>query len=419
MRVRNLLFIPVLLAVAGGAYLWSQRDSVAEKLLKDQLAELSIPVESLTVTSFTTRRMELADVKLGEGGALHAERATIDFHYDWSTRKLGPFDAIFEGVELRGQVQDGEILLGGIEKAWSEALVTPNSKAIAVELNGALKLSRDKEAHYTAELSDGLLTLKQDQKNMLLPLQLTASGEGDLSNFNAQGKFHDARKRVKGSFDATYDITKKQGHITWKTDPMRFSEGALTFAQLSPAFAEGVTTISSRLSLSGVVNLQPDKWTVTPKIIVLELPVDTLLASALGEGTKVKGTVKGQVPIRISKGGNWRLEKSRLINIGPMNIAVDPTATGTAMDAHPQAELVKSALSNLEVETLTLDVASIDDKGGVKLDWHFIGRNPDVMGGKPVDLTLAVTMNLRDMWRSMQEVKRATREAEKQLLRKH
>ncbi len=416
--VRIILLCILVAAIGGGAYLWLNRDSVAENVIKGELARLGIPVESLTVTAISPRSMTLTDLKLGEGRALHVNTATLNFAYDWSSRQLGAFDATLEGVELRAQIENGQVLIGGIEKAWSQTLTTATGKAIAMALNGTVKLNRDAAGHYTASLNDGLLTLIQNQKNMLLPLNVDATAEGNLSKLSAQGNFHDARKRVNGKFRANYAVTEKTGKITWETQPMRFSEKGFTFAQLSPGFAAGVATVASKLSVSGVVNLKPDQWTVTPKITVLELPVDTLLASVLGDKAVVNGSVKGSVPIRISKGGTWRIEKSQLINIGPMNVKVNPETAGAAIETHPQAELVKTALSNLEVQKLTLDVASTDNKGGVKLDWHFVGRNPDLMGGKPVDLTLAVTLNLQDMWNSVQEVKRATREAEKQLLRK-
>lgn len=419
MRPLKTILLCLVLLIAGGVlYLWQSKDSLAERVIKAELIKLGIPVESLTVTAVSTRSITLSDLALGEGGALHAKTATLNFNYDWTSRQLGAFDATIDGAELRAQIEDGQLLIGGIEKAWGSALTTASNKAIAVSLNGTLHLARDKAGHFEATLGDGLLTLIQNQKNMLLPLQVEAKGEGDLSKLTAQGNFHDARNRVKGSFDADYAVSGKTGTITWKTDSMRFSDKGFTFAQFSPGFADGVATVASKLAVSGVVNLKPGQWTVIPKITVLELPVDTLLASVLGDKAVVNGSVKGAVPIRIMKGGTWRIEKSRLINIGPMGIKMDPTAKGTALDAHPQAELVKSALSNLEVQKLTLDVQSTDNKGGVKLDWHFLGRNPELMGGKPVDFTLAVTMNVSDMWHSLQEVKRATRDAEQKLLRK-
>lgn len=413
--LRNILILLLCGVLAAGGYLWLQRNAVAERFIRNELARRNIPVTAITVSSISTKSIHLSNLELGEGGALRADSAELNFAYSWQDRQLGALDATLQGVEVRAQVQDGEVLLGGIEKAWSTALITLNRTAIALALDGDLKFARDAAGAFTADLQNGKLSLVQSQKNLLLPLQVDASASGDTTKFTAQGNFHDARKTVNGTFNANYALDKKTGTITWNTQPMQFATNGFTFAQLSPGFADGVATIASKLAVSGKVDLKPNQWTVTPKITILELPVDTLLASVFGEGAVVQGKVKGAVPIRLSKGGAWRIEKSRLINIGPMLVRVNPATAGQALDAHPQADLVKSALSNLQVETLTLDISSTDSKGGVKLDWHFIGRNPDLLGGKPVDLTLAVTLNVEQMWRSLQEVKRATGKAERLL----
>lgn len=413
-----LLTILVLLAAVAG-FAWLKASALAEYAIRDLLAKQNIPVESLRVVGLSTRSITLADLALGEGGAVRAKQAVVTFDYDWTARTLGAFDATLEGVQLRAQLQDGEILLGGIERAWSTALITPNSNAIAIALDGDVTLAHGADGDMNAALTNGQLTLMQQQKNMLLPLILNATAQSDGKDFTLTGNFHNDKKNVDGTFDGRYALEKKTGRVTWNTKPMRFAEKGFTFAQLSPAFADGIATIATQASLSGVVDLKPGQWTVTPKLTLVELPIDTLLASALGEGAAVRGSVKGTVPIRIMKGGAWRIEKSRLINIGPMEVKLNPAGgTGEMLKAHPQAELVKGALSNLQVETLTLDVQSIDAKGGVKLDWHFLGRNPDFMGGKPVDLTLAVTLNVSDMWKGMQQVKRATKDAERLLLGK-
>lgn len=65
--------------MGGSAYVWLNRDSVAENAIKGELARLGIPVESLTVTGISPRSMTLADLKLGEGGALHVATATLNF----------------------------------------------------------------------------------------------------------------------------------------------------------------------------------------------------------------------------------------------------------------------------------------------------------------------------------------------------
>jgi hypothetical protein len=413
--VKIILLILLALIVIGGGLLWFKSSSLAEQQIRALLEREHIPVQSLTVTGITTKSVALKDIAIGEGGALRAKTASIDFNYAWADGALGAFDATLDGVELRAQLQDGQLLIGGIENAWGTALITPTPQAIAIDLAGKMHITRTEAGALSASLNDGALTLSQHQKNLLLPLKINATAQGEGDQYRIKGSFADNKKNVDGTFSGDYSVESKTGHIQWDTKPMNFTTNGFTFAQLSPGFASGVATITSKASISGVVDLKPDAWTVTPKITLLELPVDTLLAKVLGEKTVIKGSVKGAVPIRISKGGAWRIEKSRLINIGPMAVQMDP-ATTQALGDNNNAQLVKTALSNLQVDTLTLDVESTDNKGGVKLNWHFIGNNPDFLNGKKVDFTLAVTANLQDIWDNMQQVKRATSAAQKQLL---
>jgi len=412
--IMRLLLALLLLVAAGAGGLWLMRAQLAEKVVRQELAKLNISVPSLQVTGVSRQRITLSDVALGEGGAVRVQQAVIHFPQAWDDLKNGYFRAELEGVQMRALLQDGAVQLGGIERSWGAAEVTPNAKALAIALDAALQVDRT-PARTGFVVTKGLITVSQNQKNLLLPLVLDATGELMGTKFSAQGSFADARTIVKGTLRAQYDMQQNIGNITWNTDSIRFDAAGFTFAQLSPLYAEGFETIASTAAVRGTVELAPGKWTVKPTLTIVELPVERLLSAAFGEGAQVKGSVQGSVPIRLTQGGGWRIEKSRLVNIGPMEIRVNPATAGQALSAHPQAELVQQALSNLQVETLTLDVSSTDSKGGVKLDWHFVGRNPELLGGKPVDLTLAVTLNVRDMWRSVQEVKNATREAEKLL----
>lgn len=410
----RLLLALLLLVAAGAGGLWLMRAQLAEKVVRQELAKLNIPVQSLQVTGVSRQRITLSDVALGEGGAVRVQQAVIHFPQAWDDLKNGYFRAELEGVEMRALLQDGAVQLGGIERSWGAAEVTPNAKALAIALDAALQVDRT-PARTGFVVTKGLITVSQNQKNLLLPLVLDATGELMGTKFSAQGSFADARTIVKGTLRAQYDMQKDVGDIIWRTDPIRFDAAGFTFAQLSPLYADGFETIPSTLGMSGSITRHVRKWIVGSALIIEELPVERLLSAAFGEGAQVKGSVQGIVPIRLTPENGWTIERSRLVNIGPMEIRVNPATAGQALSAHPQAELVQQALSNLQVETLTLDVSSTDSKGGVKLDWHFVGRNPELLGGKPVDLTLAVTLNVRDMWRSVQEVKNATREAEKLL----
>lgn len=416
MRIAKIILLSLLaLALITAAAAWWQSRSLAENLIRDYLAERNIPVESLTVVAVGSRHATLGDIALGEGGALRAKEAVVQFHYDWKNRILGDVKATLTGVEMRAQVQDGEVLLGGVEKAWSTALVTPNDQAIAVLLNGDLVLNRTATGAMDAVLTDGSLSLSQSQKNLLLPLQLKATAKGTDTEFSIDGTFASKDGKVDGTFAGMYDRTSKSGELKWNTQPMDFAPDGFTFAQVSPFYAADLDTIVSRLAIAGTLTMKPKKWTVAPKLTIHSMPLEALLKDALGGSTQLEGRVKGDIPITIDQNGGWRINKSRLVNIGPMQMRLAQDTP--ALSGNPQAEMVKGALSNLQIDTLTLDIQSTDSKGGVKLQFHFLGRNPDFLGGKKVDLNLAVTANLQDMWRSMQQVKALTREAEKELMK--
>lgn len=413
-----MLLLLLLAALAVGAYVWFSRLALAEQQLRALLAQHNIPVQELSVTSITTRSITLGELVLGEGDAVRAKGGTLHFAYDWRGGKLGDASAEIEGLELQAKLQGGVLTLGGIERAWGQ-VEAGKGEVIGLGIGGNWTAQYRENGDLDATLAQGLLTLVQEGQDMVLPLELSAQVEGREGTYKLRGDFANTKQKVQGDFTGSYAMATGRGTINWNTKPMQFGADSLTFAKLSPAFAEGITTIPARLSLSGKVDLAPGKWTVTPTLSILELPVDGLLAQVLGEGTVAKGSVKGTIPIRVTKGGAWRIEKSRLVNIGPMQLQLPADAAAAqGLGQHPQAELVQQALSNLQIEKLTLDVMSTDNKGGVKLDWHFIGRNPELLGGKPVDLTLAVTLNLQDMLNNLAQVKRATKAAEQELLKK-
>lgn len=413
-----IVLIPLLLVAGALTFAWFQRTGFAEDILRERLAEQNIAVESLTVSSVSARQITLSDVALGEGGALRAKSAQLNFKVDWTKRDWGNFYAVLKGVEARALLSEGQLLLGGVERAWGTALITPTADATAIRLTGDLEISGTKGGQFAGRLEKGQLTLSQQQKDLLLPLKLVAQGNGDAQRIIVQGMFYNDARQIDGDFNGSYALAEKRGQLKWNTKPIAFAPDGFTFAQLSPAYAEDFATFATRLSVAGTLDMRPGSWTVTPRLTIYEIPIEALLKDVLGEGTRITGMVKGEVPVRVSKGGNWRIEPADLKNIGNMHIALAPgTAGDKAFSAHPQAEVIKGALGNLQVEEMSLHIVSLDDKGGVKMQWHFKGRNPDYLNGKPVDLNLAVTANLRDMWRSATEVKKLQREAEQELLK--
>lgn len=403
----------LLLAVAGAA--WVQATTIAERSIRAALAQYGIPVQSLTLTTLRPHRLAARAIALGEEGALRIGKLHARFDYDWRARRMGAVTVTLEDMEIHARLGQGKMLLGGIERLWEGAALPPDPAATDLRLAGALTLHRAADGTFSGQWREGRVTLGRRQEMLLLPLVATADMQGDAQSLRFSGAFASRGGDFSGNFAGDYAPQAGRGTITWETQPVDFSHTGFTLARLSPASAEGWDAITGRLSLRGTVSFLPEQWVLAPVVTIHALAVAPLLEPALGEGTQVRGSIEGVVPVRITKNGNWRFAPSRLVNSGPMEIRVHPQGkTGVMLAGHPQAALVQAALSNLRVETLTLDLKSTDAHGGLQLIWHFLGRNPDLQGGKPVDLTLAVTLNLRDMWRSVEEVKRATDAARKQ-----
>ena len=156
-----------------------------------------------------------------------------------------------------------------------------------------------------------------------------------------------------------------------------------------------------RVSAKGSIALSEKGWALKPTVKFLDLPLGAVLASALGDDATVDGTVTGSVPLEITDKG-WRIAPAQMRNKGGLRIAVSPVGTtADLVQSHPQSQLVLSALSNFVVDTMRLDLRSTDAEGGVHLNWHFLGANPELYGGKKVDFTLAVNANLENIWLSV------------------
>lgn len=174
---------------------------------------------------------------------------------------------------------------------------------------------------------------------------------------------------------------------------------AVTTAELDHVVLDEVVLQLGAASVTAQADIRMD-WKTRKAQITLTLPrmpLATLLSRALGEGTVVDGMMGGTIPIQVTEKG-WRIDPAVMKNIGDLHVAVTPgSASAQALSSHPQADMVLGALSNFQVATMTLNAQSTDDRGGVRMDWRFVGKNPDFMGGKKVDFTLAVNANLEDM----------------------
>ena len=406
-----------LLLLMGIIGLWLLRSSVAERTVIAVLQQQQIPVQSLHVKTLTKNHIVLSDVAMGEHGEIKAAHADILLH--WQGANVAAFTVDIQGADITTTMGAGGLKIGGVERAWS----VKNAAAIAaakptaeteVQFAGDVKINYGMNGDIRIELLQNNVQLSQQEKAMLLPLNVSGIIEGNLAkSIEVKTTFASAKSELSGEFSGSYEPLKKAGKFTWKTQAMNLAPDGITFAQLSPFFAAEAKTFPLQAASRGTIILSKDGWVATPTITLVKMPLANLLASALGEGTSVDGIIGGMLPIEVTPDG-WIIKPATMNNIGGLHIVVKPGSAGAAaLSSHPQANIVQAALANFQVEQMTLNLASSDHHGGIKMQWHFLGSNPDLLGGKKVDFTLAVTAHLEDMLKATASADSLVKQARK------
>lgn len=126
------------------------------------------------------------------------------------------------------------------------------------------------------------------------------------------------------------------------------------------------------------------------------------------------GTLSGSIPVRFENGkpvienGLLKTEGGGVVKYAPQE--------GSALQkgSSAQTDILLNAMQNFEYEYLTLKVDSIDgDTLNVQLSTK--GKNPDLYGGKPIELNVNLTGNLWDIARSGSETIAIPKRIEEQL----
>jgi hypothetical protein len=413
---RGWKIILVVFAIAVAAT-WMLRTSVAEKIVMAALQKRQFPIQSLHVVTLTKNHIVLRDVALGENGEIKAAHA--DIFLEWHGTNVAAITMDIQGSDITAMMGADGFKIGGVERAWSSknaalnVATKPNAET-QIKFAGDIKINYAMSGDIRIELLQHNVQVSQQEKTMLLPLNVNGIIEGNLAkSIEVKITFASAKNELTGDLSGHYEPLEKAGKFTWKTQPMNLAPDGITFAQMSPLFAAQAKTFPMQASSCGTIVLSNNRWVATPTISLLKMPLTNLLASALGEGASVDGIIGGMLPIEVTPDG-WIIKPATMKNIGGLHIAVQPGSTSaTALSSHPQANIVQAALANFQVQQMTLDLASTDHHGGIKMQWHFVGNNPDLLGGKKVDFTLAVTANLEDMLRATASAESLVNQAKK------
>lgn len=126
--------------------------------------------------------------------------------------------------------------------------------------------------------------------------------------------------------------------------------------------------------------------------------------------------LSGKLPIRID-GQDIEISEGHISSDTPGWIRYQPSAElELAAQSNPGLQLALSALSNLQLDQLDLDIHYAPN-GNLELNSRLQGQNPDWQQGRPIDLTLNIEENLLQLLRSLQISQRIGESLQKQLTR--
>lgn len=196
------------------------------------------------------------------------------------------------------------------------------------------------------------------------------------------------------------------------------SEGKLPFSLIkNTTLKMGATrwrwaggTLKTEPMTINLTSMNVDQMRLDAEAILLE----SLLANLLEQGLSATGTLSGSIPVRFENGkpvienGLLKTEGGGVVKYAPQE--------GSALQkgSSAQTDILLNAMQNFEYEYLTLKVDSIDgDTLNVQLSTK--GKNPDLYGGKPIELNVNLTGNLWDIARSGSETIAIPKRIEEQL----
>ncbi len=408
--MRILLWTVALLSVAA-LVVWISFDRIAVRGIDYALEKQGIPVKSYRIVSLSRSHVVFKDVALGDHGEVTA--AQVDLRIGWNGNKAETFDLQLGDADIMATLTGGKLSLDGIERVWHQEPLAPSKDTINLRAVGDVTLHYAMGGEAKMQANAVTLTASRDAQDLVLPLLLDGTAEGNMKKtLTYTGTLVSEKKQLNGRFSGSYDMAGAKGSTQWSVEPIRFTPGGFTFHQLSPFYASEVPTFPMRLSAKGVLTLAKGSWSLTPQLTFHELPLETLLASVLGEDAKVNGIVTGGIPLTVTP-NNWRIKPASLSNKGGLTIAVSPVGRAADMlQTHPQSQVVLAALGNFHVDEMSLNAKSTDDHGGMSLKWHFLGANPELYGGKKIDFTLAVNANLEDIWISATQAEKLAQKAQ-------
>ncbi len=230
------------------------------------------------------------------------------------------------------------------------------------------------------------------------------------------------------------------------------ANSVLQFGSLNPLLTAGKQTINIdtleagvplvkgkiqfEIAKGNIITLYPMKWDwsggslVTDKMTintnapfseqirlhVRQIDLNALLALVLDKGVEAVGRLDGTIPIRISK-GHVLIDQASLMATAPGKVIYKPADTSVAASGGEQTELLMKALENFQFSLLSMSVNSKED-GNTLIGLKISGGNPDLYGGKAIELNVNLQGRLEEIIKSNMDAYALPSQLEKQLQEK-
>jgi hypothetical protein len=433
-KILRILLVAIVLALGAG---WFFGTSIAEKQVRAYLKSEGVPVTSLSVSSIWFDAVTLSNVKLGQDNNVTVESATLMRTGD----KTYPYAIDASGLKLKARVDGDLVDLGGVEKLWQkQPFPTKPAKPIAIALHTDADVKGDGKQMVSGILEIATLTVSQQGLDTVVKSAdvniVTENGPSykapfviDTLTVVQQGAEVVAPLKVKGEaiyqpktsvadilarlnaldgameadIHANYAVKSEAGTIKINTPVLQLGEGKLELAKLLPQAAKDTPTPDMSLALKSIITLAKGDWQKMDVNADFDnAPVAKLFEKALGKGATLEGEIKGNVPITLTK-DNWRINNAHMVNKGPMKLTMMGQAAGVVANMldllGKKGGDTARALQEVNVSTLDLTGNTTDAKGNMLIKGTIAGNNPAI--GRPVQLNLNITTNLRDLLRSM------------------
>lgn len=325
--------------------------------------------------------------------SLHSSSPELQFSADW--RYLDRLYARWRLAPLE------------LARAWPSlsALLPSSVRALsfsrgrlAVDGNLVAAGAQQWEASAAVELDD--LALVQDELLALegvdASLRVERSVQGTLSS---RGQLQLAR------INTGVEVTDSRLEYQFSLPAGKPAE--LTLAPLS------LNLLGGQLQLPAL-SFDPLNPRMSIPIRLEGIQLQQLLALYNQPGLEGNTRLQGTLPVEV-EGTELRIREGRISNSVPGWIRYQPSATLSASARqNPALDLALSALSNLQLEDLTLSLDYAPD-GTLHLHTRIQGQNPDWQQGRPIDLTLNIEENLLQLLRSLRVAQRIGEQLQEKL----